>query len=122
MADEKLLTERTADSYIAARVADTSSLTRQRLTEILPKAGGTTSTALAQIVRQTGSGSWPNPVRDANISGRIFIGDADATRPPTYGDGLRAGAEQGELAHVQVARHATMVPRAAAREGPSPLG
>ena len=92
MPDEKVITERKADAVLAGFIGSSTSATRAALNAVLPKAsGGTTSTALTQWVRQNSTGSWPNPVRDANISGRVYVGTVDAGRPPTASDGLTTG-------------------------------
>lgn len=90
MADEKLITERGADAAFAALVGSSMSQTRAAILAALPKTAGAASTSLAQYVWQNSTGTWPNPVRDSNVAGRMYVGLAVAT-PPTAANGLRAG-------------------------------
>ena len=103
MPDEKVITERKADVTLAGFIGSSTSATRTALNAILPKGGGTTSTALTQWVRQSPTGEWTNPVRDSNIAGRIYVGFAVADRPPTASDGLVAGDSWWSTAGVRIA-------------------
>lgn len=103
MVDEKIVTQNQADQYLAGRINDSGSATRVALNAILPKGGGTSSTALTQWVRQNASGTWPNYVRDSNIAGRIYLGFADSTRAPSAADGLTVGDSWWTRGGIRVA-------------------
>ena len=87
--DEKLITERKVDEVLAAHISDQVSLTRTALNNVLPKTQGVIAQA-AQYTRQRPDSTWLNPVRDASVGGRIYVGTVD-DRPPAYNDGLQVG-------------------------------
>lgn len=92
MVDEKLITERKADAAFAGFLRSTTSETRQSLDAILPRGtGALPTTSVPQFVRQNRDGSWPNPVTDANVNGRIWVGLHDSTKRPTFASGVREG-------------------------------
>ena len=91
MADEKLVAFAKLDGYMAATAGRSTSEFRAALLALMPSPTSTPSASVAQWIRQNSTGSWPNPVRDANTNGRVYVALYDATRLPVYNDGLRVG-------------------------------
>lgn len=112
MPDERIITLGQADSAFAGLVSSSSSVTRSTLDSILPKGDSSLpSTSVAQLVKQRVDGSWPNPVRDSDVSGRIYMGVSADGRAPAAGDGLMVGDAWWSLTGVRIA---TAVPTSAA--------
>lgn len=90
---EQLVTMRQADSLLARMVGQTGSATRTAIEALFPKVSGTATqtAAVAQWVIQTSTGGWGNPVRDANVGGRVYVAAVNAAATPTQTAGVRAG-------------------------------
>ena len=110
MADEKLVAFAKLDQYMAEQARAGTSAFRQALSALMPAATSTPSASVTQWVRQASAGTWPNPVRDANVNGRVYVALYDASRLPGYNDGLRAG---DALVSAQGWQIATLVPSSA---------
>lgn len=87
---EQLITVRQADAAFARYLTTTGTQTRTALDALIPKGSGAIpSTSVAQIVRQRGDGSWGNPVRNADVAGRIYVAAVDSSRTPKLPDGVQ---------------------------------
>ena len=112
MASEKLIRASQVDAELAKNIVDTTSLTRTALAQVLPASAGS-SASVAQFVKQTTGGSWPNPVRDSSVGGRIYVALVDASKRPTLANGLTTGDVLFTPAGVLVA---TFVPSVGAAQ------
>ena len=88
---EKLVAFAKLDQYMADRANLGSSQFRAALQGLLPQSSATPSASVAQIVQQRADGTFPNPVRDANVAGRIWVATVNGALLPGYADGLRTG-------------------------------
>ena len=88
---EKLVAFAKLDQYMADRANLGSSQFRAALQGLLPSSTATPSASVAQVVQQRADGTFPNPVRDANVAGRIWVATVNGALLPGYADGLRTG-------------------------------
>lgn len=90
-APQKLVAFAKLDQYMADQANTGTSAFRSALQGLLPASTASPSASVAQIVQQRADGSWPNPVRDANVAGRIWVATVNAALLPGYTAGLRTG-------------------------------
>ena len=87
---EKLVAFAKLDQYMADRANLGSSQFRAALQGLLPSSTATPSASVAQVVQQRADGSFPNPVRDANVAGRIWVATVNGALLPGYVVSARA--------------------------------